>query len=119
MSVLDLNLPWKQLNCRAEPQCQLFATFLISCQRKDFFPTIKTLEIKFDTSESEINSISNKIISLDRCPSEYRGKLQGDYDRIRLFPAWSDSTAACQELFSRIMWLFPIKQSSWRMPFPL
>lgn len=55
---------------------------------------MKTLEIKFDTLESEINSISNKIVSLKQHTSKYRGKLQGDYDRIKLFPAQSDSAAA-------------------------
>lgn len=55
---------------------------------------IKTLEIKFDTSESEINSISNKIVSLEQYTSKYRGKLEGDYDRIKRFPVQSDSSAA-------------------------
>lgn len=94
MSILDLYLPWKQLNLQSRFSALVIYYNSNLSLKKRFSPTIKTLEIKFDTFESEINSISNKIVSLEQYTSKYRRKLQGDYDRIKLFPAQSDSAAA-------------------------
>lgn len=90
MSVLDLYLPQKQLNLQTRNSALvIYSNSNLSL--KIFSPTIKNLEIKFDTLEPEINSISNKIVYLEQYALQYRGKLHGDCDRVRLFRAQSDS----------------------------
>lgn len=68
MSILDLYLPRKQLHLQSRNSV-LVIYYNSNCSQKNHYidiycPAIKILEIKFDSSESEMNSISNKIVSL-------------------------------------------------------
>lgn len=70
MSILDLYLPLKQLHLQSRNSV-LVIYYNSNCPlKKKKSPTIKTLKIKFDTSESQINSISNKIVPLEQYTSK-------------------------------------------------